>query len=410
MRARAVARVTAAAFALDRRDGVRFIPEAEGVVMAAPVDPVFRIRSLAPVPLVAPASGNAPARRVLLLRIEDEDGFVGWGEVRCDGPGRPLEHRAALLREVFAIALRARPYHEPLDVWPDLMRHAAPLLREAGEPGPFGQCMAGIDIALWDLWSRREAMPVWRLLSAQGTGRAAVHAGPLPEHEPEAHVGALAERGIGCVTVAMGADATRDRLRLEAVCAALEALSGEPGQLVVDARGLWTPPVAASKLTALAGITPAWVAEPIPSESPVADWQRLAAGSAIPLAAGRVVHEEAAAAAVLTNPAVPILQLDLSRWSGITGLLPVLRRAGGLGRRVVLSTAGGPVAERAALHLLAGTGVAGSVELDMVENALPAQAGLAPPEVTDGTVWLGEDSGLGLTAGWDGPAAESAVR
>ena len=35
---------------------------------------------------------------------------------------------------------------------------------QGGEPGPFAQAIAGVDIALWDLVARRAGEPLWRML------------------------------------------------------------------------------------------------------------------------------------------------------------------------------------------------------------------------------------------------------
>ena len=88
-------------------------------------------------------------RPALFVRIEDEDGFTGWGEVWCNFPACGAEHRARLLDSVFAPMLEARTFAVPIEVFDDLTRRTAVLAIQAGEPGPLNQCIAGIDIALW---------------------------------------------------------------------------------------------------------------------------------------------------------------------------------------------------------------------------------------------------------------------
>ena len=52
----------------------------------------------------------------------------------------------------------------PADVFESLTQRTAVMALQSGEPGPFAQAIAGIDIAVWDLYAKRCATPLWRLL------------------------------------------------------------------------------------------------------------------------------------------------------------------------------------------------------------------------------------------------------
>jgi len=102
----------------------------------------------------------------ILVRVEDEDGAVGWGE----------------------IASPTDPYYsaETVDIcWLTLQRYLAPALLGASwdHPVEVGArwarvrghhfAKAGLDIACWDLWSRAAGMPLARALGGDRTTIAA---------------------------------------------------------------------------------------------------------------------------------------------------------------------------------------------------------------------------------------------
>ncbi|GAA1748262.1 MULTISPECIES: enolase C-terminal domain-like protein [Streptomonospora] len=126
--------------------------------------------TLARLPLVHPRSrGSAEARpqfaRHALVRVRDERGNTGWGEV----PGADDE-RWRLLVDDFAPALLRHSWHRPTeagDAWADLPR--AP------------QVAAGLDAACWDLWSRQRGTP---LSHALGGDRTAFTAGATVGRQP----------------------------------------------------------------------------------------------------------------------------------------------------------------------------------------------------------------------------------
>jgi o-succinylbenzoate synthase len=110
----------------------------------------------------------------ILVRVGDEDGAAGWGE----------------------IASPSDPYYcaETVDIcWLTLERHLAPVLSGAAwdHPAEVGAlwarirghhfAKAGLDIACWDLWSRKAGLP---LAGALGGDRRTIEAGVSLGIEP----------------------------------------------------------------------------------------------------------------------------------------------------------------------------------------------------------------------------------
>src|SRR5580704_2449930 len=131
----------------------------------------FKIRSLQAFcyryPLATPvvtSFGEMPDRPAVFVRVEDGDGQCGWGELWCNFPTVGAEHRTRLINEMLAPMLAGRAVTHPSDVFESLSAATSVLALQSGEPGPFAQAIASIDIALWDLFARRAGMPLWRML------------------------------------------------------------------------------------------------------------------------------------------------------------------------------------------------------------------------------------------------------
>ena len=110
----------------------------------------------------------------ILLRVRDEDGAVGWGEVAS--PSDPYYSAETVdicrltLRRYLAPALRGASWDHPVEVgarWARIRGH--------------NFAKAGLDIACWDLWSRAAGTPLARAL---GGNRQTIAAGVSLGIEP----------------------------------------------------------------------------------------------------------------------------------------------------------------------------------------------------------------------------------
>src|SRR3954465_15310049 len=123
----------------------------------------FTIRSLQAFcyryPLKTPvvtSFGAMQDRAAVFVRVEDGDGQIGWGEAWCNFPSVGAEHRARLINDMLAAMLIGRAVGQPGEIFEHLSAATSVMALQSGEAGPFAQCIAGIDIALWDLFARRE--------------------------------------------------------------------------------------------------------------------------------------------------------------------------------------------------------------------------------------------------------------
>jgi len=113
--------------------------------------------------------GRMADRPAVFVRVEDTDGYVGWGEVWCNFPAPGAEHRVRLVNEVLAPALVGFKAQGPSAAFERLTQGTSVLALQSGEAGPFAQAIAGIDLAIWDLHARRQNVALWKLLGGSGS-------------------------------------------------------------------------------------------------------------------------------------------------------------------------------------------------------------------------------------------------
>lgn len=343
---------------------------------------------------VATSFGVMRDRPAVFLRIEDGDGAFGWGEVFANWPAAGAEHRVNLLvDDVADLVLGADP-SEPAALFDRLTAATRIRALQCGEPGPFAQVIAGLDIAAWDLAARRADVPLRTLLDPRAPNRVPAYASGL--HIDHAAVEIDRLRGAGCTRfkAKVGFDPASDRAGLRVALVAL----GPGDSLALDANQAWGRAEAEAFLAACAGLPLAWMEEPIPADAPSADWAALAEASAIPLAGGENLAGEAAFDAALAVGALAVLQPDVAKWGGITGCHRVARAVRAAGRRYCPHYLGGGLGLAASAHLLAATGGDGVLEVDANPN--PLRDAFGP--VAGG--WSGSDwampseIGLGIAA------------
>ncbi len=342
--------------------------------------------------------GTMHDRPAVLVRVEDEEGASGWGEAWCNFPSCGAEHRARLVETVLAPLLVGRAFATPQAAFAELTRKTAVLAIQSGEPGPIAQAIAGVDIALHDLAARRRGLPLWRHLSrtpAEGAAAAgvAVYASGINPDDPGATVEALRRAGHTAFKLKVGFGEARDVANL----AAVRTAAGSGAAVMVDANQAWNLSTAIAMAGRLAASTPSWLEEPLRADRPGSEWQRLAEASPIPLAAGENAIGDEAFDALIASRAIAVVQPDLAKWGGISGVLGVVDRIAAAGLRYCPHYLGAGIGLLASAHVVAARGGANGL-LEVDSNANPLRTLLCPPleRLTAGSIELGDAAGLGV--------------
>lgn len=330
-------------------------------------------------------------RPAVFVRITDADGAEGWGEIWCNFPTVGAEHRARLVDSVFAPLLAGKTFASPELAFLDLTAKTEVLAIQAAEPGPIAQCIAGIDIALWDLHARRVKQPLWKLLGGKSPV-VPVYASGLNPAAPEKLAARKLAEGYRAFKLKVGFGLERDTANL----AALRGVIGDL-PLMVDANQAWDLDTAIAMAAAFADFDPGWLEEPLRADRPWSEWQQLARKPAPSLAAGENMAAFAAFETALESHALGVVQPDLAKWGGFTGCLTVARKILAHRTRYCPHYLGAGIGLLASAHLLAAVGGDGILEIDANDNPLRTLTCGPLGRVNGGTATLSDLPGLGFS-------------
>jgi len=307
------------------------------------------------------ASGSLGDRELVLLRLEDSVGRVGFGE-------------AAPLPDYNAVSVD--DVREALEGCRSTLARAAgsareELLAECTELAVLPPAVAAIDLALWDLEGRRTGQPVWRLLGARATASVEVNytIAASDRAGAAAQAGTAKAAGFRCVKAKVGIGDDAGRL------AAIRAVLGPEVAIRLDANGAWSVQEATAALRVLAPVGIELCEEPVRG---LAQTRELAAATSVPIA----LDETASAIGALEDRVCQAVCLKIASCGGITGVVEAARQARAAGYEIYLaSTLDGPLGIAAALHAAAVVGpehACGLATLALFadrEDPLPARRG-----------------------------------
>ena len=253
--------------------------------------------------------------RWLLLRVETDDGFIGWGEPVVEG--RVAATQACVHElEPYLIGQNPRRIEH---IWQTLYRggfyRGGPVLTSA---------LSGIDQALWDIKGKALGVPVYDLLGGAVREKMAVYSW-IDSDTPEIAARSVKEKmSQGFTTVKMfGTYATGwidDRKAINDLLERVQAVRDAAGPdfgIAIDFHGRAHYSMARTLLKELEPLKPLFVEEPVLVENldAFADLHRR---SNIPLATGERSFTRWGFKELLKRGCADIIQPDLSHAGGIS--------------------------------------------------------------------------------------------
>lgn len=350
---------------------------------------VFRVLLAKP---VSTSFGTMLDRPAVFVRLKDDRGTVGWGEIWCNWPACGAEHRARLLVSDIAPRILGKRLPSPPELFRELTAATEILVLQTGEVGPYAQVIAGFDMAYWDLMARRAGSSLAKAMADTATGRVRAYASGIHILDGERMVGEARSAGYRDFKVKVGFDFDRDLDLLRRLHADLR-----PGEtLHADANQGFCAEQARAFLRATDNLGLGWMEEPVRVDSSETLWADLAELTSTPLAGGENMIGEAAFRAAIDAGSLSVIQPDAAKWGGPSGCFGVAKAARGAGRRYCPHFLGAGIGLVASAHILAAAGGDGMLELDVNPN--PLRDAIQPrwPVVQDGWVDLPQGEGLGV--------------
>ncbi len=264
------------------------------------------------------------APRWLFLKIETDEGIVGWGEPVIEGKARTVE---AAVHELSHYVIGQNPMRIN-DLWQTMYRggfyRGGPILMSA---------IAGIDHALWDIKGKALGVPVYELLGGLVRDRMKAYSWVGGDRPADVITGIRTLMEIGFDTFKMNGteelgiiDSANKVDKAVSRIAEIRETFGSTIEFGIDFHGRVAAPMAKVLLRELEPFRPLFVEEPVLAEQ-AEYYRRLAETTSIPLAAGERMFSRFEFKRVFSDGGIAIAQPDLSHAGGITECLKIASMA-----------------------------------------------------------------------------------
>ncbi len=341
------------------------------------------------------------APRWLFVRVESDNGAIGWGEASLEGHAEAVDGAFEALRDRFI-------GHDPYaieDLWQVAYRggfyRGGPVLMSA---------LAGLEQALWDLKGKSLGLPVWQMLGGKVRDKIRAYAWIGGDRPGEIADAAEARRGQGFSAVKMNATPELDWIGtpklFDEVIARVEAAQGTGVDVGLDFHGRVHRPLAKQLAKALEPLGLLFIEEPLLSENPEG-LKQIADLTSTPIALGERLYSRWDFKPFFESGAVDIIQPDLSHAGGILECRKIAAMAEAYDVAVAPHCPLGPLALASCLQLAACTpnvaiqemslGIHYNVGGDLLSYCSDTAA-LTPQ---DGFLPIPDGPGLGITVDED---------
>ena len=354
----------------------------------AAVDP-FVLR----IPLAEPVKtpmGMVDSAIALMVRVQTRQGETGWGEAWCNFPRYGAFHRAVAVRRSLTPVLLSREFAGPYDAWRAMTQATKVVALQAGEPGPFANAIAGVDIALWDIAAKRERLPLWKLLGGE-RGVIDTYASLGRSHGCEPLIEQGLERGFMGFKLRCWSEPAEHMAAYEKA----RSMIGWDMELMADCNSSWPLDKAAEWSKQFASMKLSFIEEAIPVDSPLSVWKEVAAAAPTRLAGGENMISASTLGAAVDDGVLSVVQPDLCKWGGLSGVLPIARQIVARGHRYCPHIFSGAPGVLASAHVLAAANSPdGALEYPIEYN--PPRDDFLVHQVKDGKLDIGDAPGLGI--------------
>jgi L-alanine-DL-glutamate epimerase-like enolase superfamily enzyme len=342
-----------------------------------------------------------------ILRIETDDGLVGWGEGK-NAAGSAGQYAALvhLLNAEVAPQLIGLPAGDITAIWEMLYNgvragsaarsgHAMPGLARRGLTVA---ALSAVDIALWDILGKHLNQPVWQLLGGRKADRLPAYAsgGWAPAETIGAQLQSYIDiGGFRAVKMRVGAMDGAVHVSAARVKAARQAL-GPDIEIAVDAHGTYTVAEAKRFAHMVEDCDLAWFEEPVIGDDKPG-MAEVRSATCVPIAAGESEATRFDFRDMAVLRCADIFQPDPAFCGGITEAMRISALASSFNLRFAPHLWAGAPCFFAGLHLCAASPASFTIEYSCGANPMIHDLIEGKVAAHDGMVAIPDGPGLGFS-------------
>jgi L-alanine-DL-glutamate epimerase-like enolase superfamily enzyme len=342
-----------------------------------------------------------------ILRIETDDGLVGWGEGKnAAGSAGTYAALVHMLSHEVAPRLIGRDPADIVQIWEMLyngVRHdkasaSGHAMPELSRRGISVAAISAVDIALWDILGKSLNQPVWRLLGGRKADRMPAYASggwASADKIGEQLQSYIDKGGFRSLKMRVGAMDGEPHVSAARVKAARAAL-GPDVQLMVDAHGTYTVADAKRFVHLVRDCDLTWFEEPVIADDKPGMAEVRASGS-VPIAAGESEATRFAFRDLAMLKSVDVFQPDPAFCGGITEAMRIGALASAFNLRLSPHLWAGAPCFFAGLHICAASPASFVIEYSLGANPMIHDLVVDDVSARDGMIEIPDRPGLGFT-------------
>ncbi len=339
-------------------------------------------------------------RPYVFVKIETNQGLVGWGEATLEGKAGAVIACVGDFREFLVGADPIQVEHHWQSMYVHSFYRAGPVM---------GSAMSGIDQALWDIRGKALGLPLYKLLGGPMDSRGVrgyYHARAGTLEQLRALRASASQLGITCFKSGIPGyyEWIETHAKIGRAVKQIEMLReglGPDIDIGVDFHAKTSPAVAAVIIKEIEPLNLLFVEEPCPPEN-VRAMARIARRSTTPIATGERLIASFSCRELIEMGVVDILQPDINHVGGITALWKVGAMAEASGISMAPHACEGPIGGLATVHVDAATPnflvqeICSGVQPEMKEKVWEEWLGFPAMRMVDGRFPLPQKPGLGF--------------
>lgn len=346
-------------------------------------------------------NNDGKIRSLTLVRVETDDGLVGWGEAITGGQETSLAVSFVIERRLGPLLLG----RDPRDVG-----GAWSVMRDAtywdGNGGLVTFGVSALDMALWDIAGKAAGRPLYALLGGRQRDRLPACASAIFATGDLERIGrefaSFVAQGYRFVKGGWGHDLAiafgRDEARDLAVARTVREAIGPDVEMICDVVALagWDGAHAVHMAQRLhEEVRLYWLEDPLPEED-LDGYRRLRAAADLRICTGEKGWHAAHYRGLIDSGAIDVLMTDPGKAEGVTGTWAVIGMAAAAGRHWNAHSWSSALNTAASLHLAVAAPNALLFELKPLPSPMQHELVRVPIEQRDGWITPPDGPGLGV--------------
>jgi len=288
-------------------------------------------------------------RPYVFVKIETNQGVVGWGEGTLEGKAGAV---IACVNDFRDFLIGSDPMQSE-HLWQSMYVHS---FYRAGPV--IGSAISGIDQALWDIRGKVLGMPVYKLLGGPFDPRGVrgyYHASASTKEELAQLRETAIEQGVSCFKSGIPGyyEWIETHTKIDRAVKSMQNLReglGPDIDVAIDFHAKTSPSVAQILVKEVEPLNLLFIEEPCPPEN-VGAMAKIARHSTTPIATGERLIASYGCRELIEMGVIDILQTDINHVGGITGLWKAASLAAISGVSMAPHACEGPIGGLATLHV-----------------------------------------------------------